>query len=57
MTRGSDVVVFFWLMTGFHGFLRDFNEAMAILGCKRDPTGSCFYVDPAQSAIVHLAGE
>ena len=21
-----------------------------------DPTGSCFYVDPAQSAIVHLAG-
>ena len=46
---GSDVVVFFWLMTGFHGFLRDFNET-------GDPTGSCFYVDPAQSAIVHLAG-
>ena len=49
--KGSDVVIFFF------GLMTDFTVFYEISTRQGDdPTGSCFYVDPAQSAIVHLAG-
>ena len=43
----------FWVFVD-DGFFTVFYEISTRQG--DDPTGSCFYVDPAQSAIVHLAG-